>query len=137
MLKLISAEDKEFVMSMDKHIDDTRFDYRVYTKNGYIILEGGKPVGFIAQTVLWDSIPFMELISVCEKERGKGYGTGAILEWEEILRRRGFKMALVSTQVDEGAQHLYRRLGYTDCGGLLFDNTPFEQPMEMFMRKVL
>jgi len=24
-----------------------------------------------------------------------------------------------------------------DCGGLLMNGTPFEQPMEMFMRKVL
>ena len=137
MLKLISGEDREFVMRMDKHIDHRSFDHRVYTENGYIIMEGGRSVGFIAQNVLWGNIPFMELISVCEEERGRGYGTRAILEWEDILRGRGFKMALLSTQVDEGAQHLYRRLGYTDCGGLLFDNTPFEQPMEMFMRKVL
>ncbi|MDE7476904.1 MAG: hypothetical protein K2M91_02970 [Lachnospiraceae bacterium] len=46
-------------------------------------------------------------------------------------------MVLISTQVDEDAQHLYRHLGYNDCGALLFDNTPMEQPMGLFMRKVL
>ena len=47
------------------------------------------------------------------------------------------KMTLISTQVDESAQHLYRKLGYMDCGGLVFRDTPFDQPMEMFFRKVL
>ena len=50
---------------------------------------------------------------------------------------QGYKMALISTQVDEGSQHLYRKLGYIDCGGLLFNNTPLDQPMELFFRKVL
>ena len=38
---------------------------------------------------------------------------------------------------DPFAQHLYRKLGYRDCGGLLFDHTPLEQPMELFLNKVL
>ena len=46
-------------------------------------------------------------------------------------------MTLISTQVDETAQCLYRKLGYVDCGGLLFSDTPFDQPMEMFIRKIL
>lgn len=39
--------------------------------------------------------------------------------------------------VDETAQHLYRKLGYIECGSLLFHGTIFDQPMEMFMRKGL
>ena len=31
----------------------------------------------------------------------------------------------------------FRKLGYIDCGGLVFQNTPFDQPMELFFRKVL
>ena len=30
----------------------------------------------------------------------------------------GYGMVLTSTQVDEDAQHFYRKLGYKDCGGL-------------------
>ncbi len=49
----------------------------------------------------------------------------------------GHKMVITSTQIDEEAQHFYRKLGYIDKGGLFFDNTPFEQPQELFMVKVL
>lgn len=137
ILRLIEKNDKEFVMSIDKHVDETRFEYRVYTKSGYIICKDNKPIGTMFQTVLWDNIPFLNLIYVCEEERGKGYGSKATLAWEEEMKKQGYKMTLISTQVDENAQHFYRKLGYVDCGGLLFNGTPFEQPMEMFMRKIL
>ena len=52
------------------------------------------------------------------------------------MKQQGFKMALISTQVDESAQHFYRKLGYVDCGGITFHDTPFHQPMELFLRKV-
>ena len=53
------------------------------------------------------------------------------------MKQQEYKMILISTQVDETAQCFYRKLGYVDCGGVVLNNTPFEQPMEMFMRKVL
>lgn len=136
-IRLMNSQDKDFVMSIDKHVDDTKYDYRVYTKSGYVICEDNQPLGIIFHTILWDNLPFMNLIYICDEQRRKGYGSKAILAWEDELRKQGYKMALISTQVDESAQHLYRKLGYVDCGGLLFDGTPFEQPMEMFMRKVL
>ncbi|GIG24528.1 hypothetical protein [Cellulomonas denverensis] len=40
---------------------------------------------------------------------------------------------LTSTQADEQAQHLYRRLGYRDCGALLFPG----EPIELVLRKEL
>ena len=53
------------------------------------------------------------------------------------MKERGYKMVLLSTQADETAQHFYRKLGYVDCGALIFQNTPFDQPTELFFRKVL
>lgn len=49
----------------------------------------------------------------------------------------GYKMVMTSTQVNEDAQHFYRKLGYIDKGAVFLDNTPFEQPQEMFMIKIL
>ena len=40
-LKVVTDSDKEFVMSIDKYIDDTGYSNRVYTKSGYVIW--GKP----------------------------------------------------------------------------------------------
>ncbi len=136
-IKVVTGHDKEFVMGMDKHADDAAFANRVYTKSAYVIWEKGERIGIITHCVLWDTLPFMNLIYIKEECRQKGFGMQAILAWEAGMKRQGYKMVLVSTQVDEQAQHLYRKLGYVDCGGLVFHDTPFDQPMEMFLRKVL
>lgn len=53
------------------------------------------------------------------------------------MANQGYKMIMTSTQVDENAQHFYRKLGYKDCGCLVLDIPGFEQPLEMFMVKAL
>lgn len=135
-IKVVTANDKAFVMSLDQDIDDTGYANRVYTKSGYVIWEKDQRIGIITHCILWDKLPFMNLILVQEEHRGKGFAE-QIISWENEMKNQGYKMTLISTQVDEGAQHLYRKLGYIDCGGLVFDHTPFDQPMEMFFRKVL
>ena len=136
-LKVVTDSDKEFVMSIDKYIDDTGYSNRVYTKSGYVIWEENQRVGIMAHCILWDNLPFLNLIFVKEEYRNKGFAKKAIIYWENEMKNQGYKMTLISTQADEGAQHLYRKLGYIDCGGLVFHNTPFDQPMEIFFRKVL
>ena len=55
--------------------------------------------------------------------------------WENDMKAKGHGMVMVSTQVDEDAQHFYRKLGYKDAGGLLIDIPGYSQPMELFMVK--
>ena len=136
-IKVVTESDKEFIMGIDKHVNDTGFANRVYTKSGYVIWEGEKRIGTIVHCVLWDNLPFMNYIYIEEEYRGKGFGKQAVISWENEMRNQGYKMTLISTQVDEEAQHIYRKLGYIDCGGIVFNNTPYDQPMEMFLRKVL
>ncbi len=137
IVKYMEKQDKDFVMSIDKHVNDTAYDKHVYTKTGYVMWEKGVPVGLMHYSVIWDNLPFLNFIFVDGKYRNRGFASQALAFWEEDMKQQGYKMTLISTQVDEGAQHLYRKLGYIDCGGLVFNNTPFEQPMEMFFRKVL
>ena len=76
-------------------------------------------------------------IFIKEEYRGKGFASRAILAWEAEMKNQGYRMTLLSTQADETAQYLYRKLGYVDCGGLIFHNTPMDQPIEVFFRKIL
>ena len=55
--------------------------------------------------------------------------------WENDMKSQGYDMLLTSTQVDEEAQHFYRKLGYKDCGSLIIDIPKHEQPMELFLVK--
>ena len=136
-IKVVTENDKEFVMNIDKHINDVSYANQVYTKSGYVIWERNQRIGIITHCILWDTIPFINFLFVKEEYREKGFATQAIIRWENEMKNQGYKMTLISTQVDEGAQHLYRKLGYIDCGGLVFNHTPLDQPMEMFFRKVL
>lgn len=137
VVKWAEMEDQEYVMGIDSHVTPTGYRNRVYTRSGYVLWEGEKRVGILSFCTLWDVLPFLNFIYVEEAWRGRGYGREAILHWEADMKAQGYRMTLISTQVDESAQHLYRKLGYVDCGGLLFDHTPMDQPMEMFFRKVL
>lgn len=52
------------------------------------------------------------------------------------MKARGCGLLMTSTQVDETAQHFYRKL-IADAGGLLIDAPGYEQPMELFLIKAI
>ena len=133
----MTKADKAFVMGIDTHGDEACFQNRIMTKTGFVLTEQGEPVGIMHHCVLWDRMPFLNLLYVVEEKRGQGFGKKAMEAWENEMRKRGYQIALLSTQADETAQYFYRKLGYLDCGGMIFQNTPFDQPTELFFRKVL
>ena len=53
------------------------------------------------------------------------------------MKEQGYGMVMTSTQVDETAQHFYRKLGYKDSGGFVIDIPAFAQPMEMIFIKAV
>ena len=57
--------------------------------------------------------------------------------WEKDMKKQGYGMLFTSTQVDETAQHFYRKLGYKDCGGFVIDIPLYAQPMEMILIKAI
>lgn len=136
-IKHMRPEDKEFVKRIEPHINDVQYENHICTKTGYIIWDGDERAGLMHYSVLWDKLPFLNLIYVEQAYRNHGIAAEAMRLWEEDMKNQGYLMVLLSTQVDEDSQHFYRKLGYIECGALLLNGTPLEQPMEMFMRKLL
>ena len=136
-IKYVSENDKPFWFSLDKHLSESEFALKIRDRRGYIICDDNKPVGVMRYNLFWDNTPFLTLIYITESHQGKGFGKQAMLHWENEMRELGYKMVMTSTQTDEQAQHFYRKLGYIDRGCLILDNTPFEQPQEIIMIKVL
>ena len=134
-IRYVEASDKEFWYSLDKHLPETEFENKVYTKRGYVLSLNNNPVGLLRYNLFWDSVPFCTMIFIDCQYQGKGYGKQLIQYWENDMKRRGYEMLLTSTQVDEKAQHFYRKLGYKDCGGFVIDIPQYAQPMEMFFIK--
>ena len=135
-IRYAAEADKIFWFTLDKHMSEDEFLLKVRDRRAYVICEGNKPVGIMRYNLFWDNIPFLTLIHFDETYQGKGFGRQAMLYWEKEMREHGYKMVMTSTQVDEQAQHFYRKLGYIEKGSLSFDNTPLEQPMEMFLTKI-
>ena len=138
MLRLLKEKDYEFVYELLPRINKTQFLNKVNGRYGYIIVnEKEEMVGILLFTILWEKLPFIEHLIIKNDMQNKGYGTKALKEFEDLMRKESYKMVLLSTQVDEKAQFLYRRLGYIDNGSLFFEETPFDQACELFLKKKL
>lgn len=136
-IKYVENTDKEFWYSLDKHLPETEFDKKVRDKQGYVLFEDGSAVGLLRYNLFWDNTPFCTMLFVDRSKQKKGYGRALMQCWEDDMKKQGYGMIMTSTQVDEEAQHFYRKLGYKDCGGFTVDIPGFEQPMELFMSKGL
>lgn len=136
-IRIVKSSDKKFWNLLDKHLPDKEFEKKVRDKMGYIILEDEKQIGILRYNLFWDNTPFLTLIHIDWSFQKKGFGYKAMDFWEQEMKKLGYGMTMVSTQVNEEAQHFYRKLGYKDCGCLVVDIPKYEQPMEMFMVKGL
>jgi ribosomal protein S18 acetylase RimI-like enzyme len=136
-ISFVSEKDKLFWFSLDKHLSESEFELKIRDKRGYVISDDNKPIGIMRYNLFWDNTPFLTLIYIDEPCQGKRFGETAMLHWENEMRGLGYKMVMTSTQSDEQAQHFYRKLGYVDRGCLILDNTPYEQPQEIIMIKVI
>ncbi len=136
-IRYVQAEDRKFWYSLDRHLPEQEFNRKVHEKQGYVLFADDTPVGLLRYNLFWDNTPFCTLLYVAQHHRGKGYGRLLMEHWETDMKCRGYGMLLTSTQVDEDAQHFYRKLGYRDCGGFVIDIPGYEQPMELFLIKGL
>ena len=136
-IRYVTKEDKEFWFQLDKHLPETEFEKKVRDRQGYVIFEDDQPVGLLRYNLFWDNTPFCTMLFIDGTKQKKGYGRALMQHWEEDMKNQGYKMAMTSTQVDENAQHFYRKIGYKECGGFTLDIPGFEQPMEMIMSKAL
>ena len=131
-IRYVSADDKSFWYTLDKHISEEELDLKIRDKRGYVISDSGKPIGLMRYNLFWDTIPFLTLIILEDAYHGKGFGTQAMAHWEDEMQRLGHKSVMTSTQSDEKAQFFYRKIGYKDCGCLLQGDG---EPLEILLEK--
>lgn len=136
-IKYVTLEDKDFWFSLDRHLAESEFEKKVRDSQGYVLFDNGIPKGLLRYNLFWDNTPFCTLLFVSPLSQRRGYGRKLMEFWENDMKSQGYGMVLVSTQVNEDAQHFYRKIGYKDCGGFTIDIPGYEQPMEMFMSKAI
>lgn len=134
-IRYVTAGDKDFWYSLDRHLPETEFYEKVRTKRGYVLELDGMPVGLLRYGLFWDNTPFCTMLFVNVRHQGQGYGKALMAHWEQEMKAQGYKMLMTSTRADEISQHFYRAIGYKDCGGIVIDIAPYAQPMELFLVK--
>ena len=135
MIRYVELDDKKRWYELDQHLPEEVFAEKVRTNQGYVLVEDGLVIGILRYNLFWDNTPFCTMLFIDDGYRGKGYGKQMMEYWEQDMKTKGYGMLMTSTQVDEDAQHFYRKLGYKDAGGFIVDIPGFEQPMEMIMLK--
>ncbi|SKA66112.1 Acetyltransferase (GNAT) domain-containing protein [Eubacterium uniforme] len=135
MIRYVELDDKKRWYELDQHLPEEVFAEKVRTNQGYVLVEDGVVIGILRYNLFWDNTPFCTMLFIDDGYRGKGYGKQMMEYWEQDMKTKGYGMLMISTQVDEDAQHFYRKLGYKDAGGFIVDVPGFEQPMEMIMIK--
>ena len=137
MIRYVEINDKKEWYDLDRHLPENVFDEKVRTKRGYVLVEDEKIIGILRYNLFWDNTPFCTMLFIEDSYRSKGYGRQMMEHWEQDMKAQGYGMLMTSTQVDEDAQHFYRKLGYKDAGGFIVEVPGFEQPMEMIMIKAV
>ena len=137
MIRPVEQWDKEEWYALDQHLPESLFDEKVRCGQGYVCVEGEKIIGVLRYNLFWDNTPFCTMLFIDSDHRNRSYGRQLMERWERDMKAQGYGMLMTSTQVDEDAQHFYRKLGYKDCGGFVVDAPGYEQPMEMIMIKAV
>jgi ribosomal protein S18 acetylase RimI-like enzyme len=134
-IRYVQYNDKEFWYRYDGHLSEQEFNNKVSNNSGYVLLENNKPIGLLRYNLFWDNTPFCTMIFIDYKYHRKGYGRKLMEHWEKEMKSKGYGMVLTSTQIDEEAQHFYRKLGFKDCGSLNITIPNYAQPLELILCK--
>jgi ribosomal protein S18 acetylase RimI-like enzyme len=120
------AVDLDYLVAQDGHLSPGNLERKVERREILVLWHDDRRAGLLRFGFFWDEIPFMNLLWVREGLRSRGLGTRLIAFWENEMLESGHEMVMTSTLSNERAQHLYRRLGYKDCGSLLMPDEPLE-----------
>ena len=137
MIRFVEDQDKAAWYTLDHDLPEAGFDEKVRNRQGYVCTMDGNIIGILRFNLFWDCIPFCTMLYIDDEHRRHGYGKQLMERWEQDMRSAGCGMVMTSTQVNEDAQHFYRKLGYKDSGGFVVDIPGYEQPMEMIMIKAI
>ena len=131
-IRYATLDDGTWIRNNDHHLRDDLISRKISSKEVLLAVMDGVPVGMLRYCLLWDNTPFMNMLFVLDGHQRKGIGLKLVAVWEENMAADGYRFVMTSTQVDETAQHFYRKIGYRDCGSLLY---PGQSPLEMILVK--
>lgn len=127
--------DLRFV-SQDGHTNTEIIRQKIEQREVLIAEVDGEPAGYLRIELLWSIQPYLSLIRVLERYRGKGVSRVLLEHLENGLRGEGHAVLFSSSQVDEAEpQAWHRHMGFQECGVITGLNEGGVG--ELFFRKAL
>ena len=128
-IRLAAERDKQQILQYDGHIQPDRLGQCIRNGFVYVLCDGEKIVGVLRYNLLWQTIPFLDLLFIDEIYRGQGWGSKMMADWEEAMGCLKYPHVMLSTQEDETAKFFYEKIGYHRIGAFL----PPEQDADEIM----
>jgi len=132
-IRYACEKDLESLYKFNSAIPISKLRKKIISNEVMIFENCDEKIGVLRFCYLWGYIPFVELLYIKKSFRKSGVGTKLTLFFEKEMSNKGYEFVFTSTQVDEQAQHFYRKLGYIDSGTILIPN----QAAELFLIKHL
>lgn len=132
-VRFARPDDLPELLRRDPWPKEKRWRQRVLAQEAVAIERGGELVGLARYTVLWTTVPFLELIFIDEAHRGGGLSRRLLGFLKAHLRSEGFVALLSSSQTDESAaQAWHLHMGFRSNG--LIENIADEGVGELVYR---
>ncbi len=129
-------EDLEWLFEHDCHVDHDWIQRCIKHDEYIIALCDESKIGFLRYSYFWGKIPYMEMIWVEEKFRGKGIGRDLFKFWEHQMQAKGIKQLMTSAVSDELKPQLWHeKQGFKKCGEVAFG--AFQSSSEQFFIKTI
>ncbi len=116
----------QYLKENDPHVTPNIIRKKIEQNEIIILRDKEETVGWLRFGYFWDMIPIMNMLSLEENYRGRGFGTQLVSFWETAMLEQGHTNVMTTTLSDEQAQHFYRKLGYKDVGALLLPDEALE-----------
>lgn len=96
-------QDVAFLCQVDRHVSPQVLSSVVAAGRVLIAEATDAPLGLLRWGMLWDEVPFMNLLHVLPEHRGRGVGTTLVHAWEAEQAAAGHAMVLTCTSAAESA----------------------------------
>lgn len=125
-LSYATIDDVAELSEKDSHLSLELLTNKVIDHQVLIVKEDDKIIAWLRYGFFWDDVPFINLLFVEDSYRRRRIGTEMVLFWERKMSNSGYKQAMTSSLASEEGQFFWRKLGYIDCGSLLFNGESTE-----------
>ncbi len=136
IVRFAVKEDIKQLLVVDPWPRDDVWAMKVAAKEVVVLDNDGLIVGLARFSLLWTTVPFLGLICINSKFRGKGYSREMLEFLQNDLREQGYVVLLSSSQTNEPEpQEWHRKMGFKSNG--IIENIADDDIGEVVFRKIL